>query len=218
MEARLWLDSRLPHGKGMASGAADVCAAIRATTWAMYRGLSPAQIAEIALGVEPSDGIMFPHIAMFDHRDGRSARSLGKPPPMRVLILDFGGGVDTLEFNWVNRDRALRGLECEMVEAVSLIEDGIRGGDPVPIGRGATISALANQRIAFNPHLESALELSEWAGAVGVNTAHSGAVTGMLLTDDEQLVDRAAALALRQLPWLESVMRRRIVSGGVRQQ
>ena len=216
VEARLWLDSRLPRGKGMASSTADVSAAIVATAAAMSEELSPNQIAEIALGIEPSDGVMFPNIAMFDHRQGRVARTLGKPPPMSVVILDFGGGVDTLEFNRVNRDSVLRLLEPEMVEAVSLIEDGIRGGDSVLIGRGATLSALANQKIMFNPHLESALELSERAGAVGVNVAHSGAVIGMLFPDDAALAERAVALAWRQLPGLVSVLRSRIVSGGMR--
>ena len=60
MEARLSLDSRLPRGKGMASSTADVAASITATGAALGRELSPAQVAEIALGVEPSDGVMFP--------------------------------------------------------------------------------------------------------------------------------------------------------------
>ena len=94
VESRLSLDSRLPRGKGMASSTADVAAAVAATAAALCEELSSAQLAEIALGVEPSDGVMFPDIAIFDHREGRIARSLGRSPPMRVLILDFGGIVD----------------------------------------------------------------------------------------------------------------------------
>ena len=213
--ARLWLDSPLPRGKGMASSTADVSAAIVATAAAVGRELSPEQIAKIALGVEPSDGVMFPNVAVFDHRKGRIARSVGQPPPMRVLILDFGGGVDTLEFNQADRDDVLKSLEPEMAEAVSLIEDGISRGDPLRIGRGATVSAQANQRVLFNPHLEPVLELSRELGAVGVNVAHSGTAIGMLFRDDAALVERAAAIARRQLPGLESAMSRRIVSGGV---
>ena len=215
MKGRLWLDSRLPRGKGMASSTADVAAAIVATAAALGWELSPEQIAEIALGVEPSDGVMFPDVAVFDHREGRIARSLGPPPPMRVLILDFGGSVDTLEFNQADRDSVLKRLAPEMAEAVSLIEDGISRGDPLRIGRGATLSAQANQQVLFNPHLEPALELSRELGAVGVNVAHSGTVIGMLFRDDAALVERAAAAARQQLPGLESALPRRIVGGGV---
>ena len=215
MKGRLWLDSRLPRGKGMASSTADVAAAIVATAAAMGRELSPLQVAEIALGVEPSDGVMFPDVAVFDHREGRIARSLGPPPPMRVLILDFGGSVDTLEFNQADRDGVLKRLAPEMAEAASLIEDGISRSDPLRIGRGATLSAQSNQQVLFNSHLEPTLELSREVGAVGVNVAHSGTVIGMLFRDDAALVERAAAIARQELPRMWSAMHRRIVGGGV---
>ena len=200
VDVRLWLDSPLPRGKGMASSTADVAAAIVATGSALGQEFSPAQIAAIALGVEPSDGVMYPNIALFDHLEGRIARTLGPPPPMRVIALDFGGSVDTVEFN---KDRAERRLEHGMEESLALIEDGIRLADPIRIGQGATRSAIANQRLLFNPHLEPVLELSEQAGFVGVNVAHSGAVIGMLFPDDQEVVERAATLARHELPDLQ---------------
>ena len=215
-EARLSLDSKLPRGKGMASSTADVAAAIVATASAMGRELSPAQVAEIALGVEPSDGVMLPNVSIFDHREGRITRNLGPPPPMRVIVLDFGGSVDTLEFNRADRDELLNRLGPEMAEAVSLIEDGILRGDPLRIGRGATVSAQANQQVLFNPRFEAVLELSREVGAAGVNVAHSGTVIGMLFRNDGALVERAAAIAREQLPGLESALRCRIVGGGVK--
>ena len=216
IDVRLWLDSCLPRGKGMASSTADVAAAVVATASAVSQELCPNEIAGIALGVEPSDGVMFPHIALFDHREGRIAKTLGQPPPMWVVVLDFGGSVDTLEFNKVNKDNVLRNLEPDMQEAVALIENGIRLADPIRIGQGATRSAIANQQLLFNPHLEAVFELSSRASSVGVNVAHSGAVIGMLFPDDQLVVERAAALARRELPDLKSALCRRIVSGGVR--
>ena len=215
MNARLSLDSRLPRGKGMASSTADVSAAIVATASATGCQLAPEQIAEIALGVEPSDGVMFPHVTVFDHREGKIARSLGPPPPMRVLILDFGGSVDTLEFNRAKCDELLYRLGPRMKEAVALIEEGILRGDPLRIGRGATVSAQANQQVLFNPHIEPVLELSREVGAVGVNVAHSGTVIGMLFRDDASLAERAVAAVRREFPGLESALHRRITGGGV---
>ena len=216
MAGLLHLDSPLPRGKGMASSTADVAAAIAAVAAAVARPITPMQIAEIALSVEPSDGVMLPGIAVFDHLRGRVARTLGPPPPMRALILDFGGGVDTLEFNQADRDAPLRELAPRMAEAVSLISDGIARGDPLRIGRGATLSAIANQRLLFNPHLELVIEFSRRVGAVGVNAAHSGAVIGLLFPGAAPgPAERAAAEAWRQLPGLRWARHCRIVGGGV---
>jgi L-threonine kinase len=135
---------------------------------------------------------------------------------MRVVVLDFGGEVDTLEFNSTERDGDLKRLEPRMAEAVSLIETGMRKGDISLIGRGATASSTANQEILFNPNLESVLELSNETGAVGVNVAHSGTVIGMLFPDDVSIAENASVLACRRFRLLESVMQRRVTGGGVR--
>ena len=216
LAGRLELDSPLPRGRGMASSTADVSAAIMATARALGVNLSPERVAEIALDVEPSDGVMIPHIAVFDHLKGRIARTLGEPPPMRVVVLDFGGSVDTEEFNQVDRNAVLNRLASRMAEAVSLIEEGIVRGDPLRIGRGATVSAIANQEMLFNPHLEAVLELTLKVGAVGVNVAHSGTVIGMLFPGNASAAEKAVCVARRQLPGLQTAMNRRIVSGGVR--
>ena len=216
MDARLALDSPLPRGKGMASSTADVAASIAATAAAAGRWLEPEQIAEIALGVEPSDGVMFPGIVVFDHREGRIARPLGQPPPMRVLVLDFGGVVDTLEYNRVARDNALKLQAPRMSEAVSLIETGLLRGNPLFIGKGATISAIANQEVSFNPYLDDVLAFSAEVGGYGVNVAHSGTVIGLLLPDQPSLVTHTAAQARRRFDCLESTMRCRVKGGGVK--
>ena len=214
-DARLSLDSILPRGKGMASSTADVAASIAATAAAAGRHLEPEQVAKIALGVEPSDGVMFPGISVFDHREGRIARPLGEPPPMRVLALDFGGVVDTLEFNSVARDKALKSQESRMSEAVSLIETGLLRGNPLFIGKGATVSAIANQEVSFNPYLDDVLAFSAEVGGFGVNVAHSGTVIGILMPDQSSLVTQAAAHARKRFDCLEATLRCRVTGGGV---
>ena len=215
-DARLALDSPLPRGKGMASSTADVAASIAATAAAAGRWLDPKRIAEIALRVEPSDGVMFPGIVVFDHREGRIARPLGQPPPMRVLVLDFGGVVDTLEYNSIARDNALKLQQPWMSEAVSLIETGLLRGNPLFIGKGATISAIANQEMSFNPYLDDVLALSAEVGGYGVDVAHSGTVIGILLPDQTSLVAEVAARAKKLFDCLESVMQCQVKGGGVR--
>ena len=90
--------------------------------------MPPSEIARIALLIEPSDGVMLPGIAKFDHRQGKVADTLGSPPPMRVVALDFGGSVDTLDFNSVNREDTLRRLQPTFEEALALITHGIESG------------------------------------------------------------------------------------------
>ena len=217
VDARLSLSSPVPRSKGMASSTADISASITATASATRPGveISPNEIASIALRVEPSDSVMFPGIALLDHKSGSIMRVLGAPPPMRVLVLDFGGSVDTLAFNGINRDRALNRLEAQFGEALSLIETGIRTSNPAAIGEGATLSAVTNQQLLYKPHLDAVLRLAEEAGAVGVNAAHSGTVLGMLFEDEDSLAENAVSRAWNNLFGIKRIYNRRIVSGGV---
>ena len=215
VDGELCLSSPLPRGKGMASSTADVSAAIGATAAALGREITPLEMAKIALQVEPSDGIMLPQVAMFDHRNGRVVRILGKPPPMRVLVLDFGGRVDTLAFNAVNREDELMRLEDRLQESLSCIVTGIRDGDPEAVARGATISSLANQEILYKPQLEAVIKLAPVIGAAGVNVAHSGTVIGMLFPDAGAGLDDVVAMAREKLPGLKQTFLCRVVSGGV---
>ena len=220
VDARLRLSSQLPRGKGMASSTADVSATIVATAATAValdatRDISPQTVAAIALRVEPSDSIMLPGIAVLDHKRGNIAETLGDPPPMRVVVLDFGGDVDTLAFNGVNRDGILREMQPEFEEALSLIRRGARNGSAADIGAGATRSAIANQRLLYKPQLDAVIRLADDAGAVGVNAAHSGTVLGMLFDDDDALAESAVSRAWETLFGIRRIYNRRIVSGGV---
>ena len=217
VDVQLTLSSPLPRGKGMASSTADVSAAIAATAAALGEeaNMPPTTIARIALQVEPSDGVMLPGIAMLDHKQGRVMSTLGPPPPMRVVVLDFGGNVDTMAFNGVNRDSVLRGMQAEFQEALALIERGVEGGNASDIGEGATCSAIANQGVLYKPQLDAVLRLAKEVGAVGVNAAHSGTVLGLLFEDDLELAEYAVSHAWENLFGIRQIYNRRIVSGGV---
>ena len=134
---------------------------------------------------------------------------------MQVVILDFGGTVDTLQFNDVDVSASLLNSEKVLREAVALISQGIQESDVEKIGRGSTLSARANQAILYKPQLESAIGLASETGAAGVNVAHSGTVIGMLFEDDDMRVRRAASLAWERLAGLKSVRCQRIIGGGV---
>ena len=221
LNARLQLASTLPRSKGMASSTADVAAAIAATAAALRSSLSPRQQADVALSIEPSDGVMLPGIALFDHIEGHIAHSLGTPPPMRVLVLEFAGEVDTQAFNARDRNAGARADEVQFREALDHISSGLASRDPESIGRGATLSSLANQAVLPKPQLPKALELGRAAGAVGVNVAHSGTVIGLLFDANADQIEWAArgtaAFARnRRDSRLPHYRRRRPSAGGTR--
>jgi L-threonine kinase len=198
----------------MASSTADVAGAIYAATWALGRQITPQEAARLALSIEPTDGSLFPHIVLFDHRGGRLWEGLGPCPPLEVVILDFGGEVDTVTFNQVDRSALLRETEPQVAEALAWVREGLARGEPALVGKGATLSALANQRVLYKPQLEAVLEAAEELGALGVNVAHSGTVLGVLL-DPRHHDSQAACRYLRtRFPDLQLCLPRRLVGGG----
>ncbi len=213
----LKLNNAMPRGKGMASSTADMAAASAATAKALGAcpEMNPRDTARLALEIEPTDSVLYPGITLFDHKRGNLIKMLGNIPPMRVAVLDFGGTVDTVEFNRINRDSILNRMQSVHLEAISLIERGIINRNAHDIGAGASLSAIANQEILFKPQLEDVLRLAEDVGAVGVNVAHSGTVIGMLFDDDVALLKAAIYQSWRKLRGIERIYSRRVVNGGI---
>ncbi len=215
VDARLHIQCQVPRGKGMASSTADIVASVEATAAALNSEISPRDQAELALSIEPSDGVMMPGIALFDHIGGQIARSLGSPPDMRVLALEFAGEVDTEAFNAVERLGELQKLEASFREALGLISEGLDRGDCELIGRGATLSALSYQEVLPKPQLPAAIAIGRDAGALGVNVAHSGTAVGLLFSGDTERVAWASKAARREFSDLLAVHDRQLIGGGV---
>ena len=214
--AQLAISSPIPRSKGMGSSSADVAATIAATGQALGALLSPETVARIALSVEPSDGVMFPGIALLDHREGRILDILGPPPPMEIVALDFGGTVDTVRFNAVDRRPLWQSIQADVDEALRLVRAGIREQDPWSLGRGATISARACERVLPKPRLRPVLEFADSVGAAGVNVGHSGTIIGLLLDARQRKGKTVFRLARRSFPEAENVYHCNLVGGGVR--
>ncbi|MDP6227822.1 MAG: GHMP kinase [Dehalococcoidia bacterium] len=215
--ARLSVRSAIPRSKGMGSSSADVAATIAAAGLALGTKLLPDLVARIAASVEPTDGIMFPGIALMDHREGRILEALGPPPPMEIIALDFGGTVDTVEFNSVDRRSVWRSIGTEVDRALELVKDGLRRGDPGTIGEGATISARASQRVSPKPRMPAVLEFAGAAGAVGVNVGHSGTIIGVLLDAGARQGEAVLQQARQAFPDAKAIHRFRLTGGGLQQ-
>lgn len=215
---RLSIRSSLQRGKGMGSSTADVAGAIHAICAAADRAASTDEVADLALGVEPTDGSFLPGIALFDHRAGLIREPLGPPPPIGIVALDFGGEVDTLEFNARNHEKELIQLEPRFATALELVRKGLATGDVSLIGRAATLSALANQAILPKPRLPDVLAFAERIGALGVNVGHSGTVIGVLLDPSHHDLPTVESQLRREFPDLCRTWRCRLIGGGVQLQ
>ena len=215
VRAKLSINNPIPRGKGMASSSADLAAAIAATGLALGEEISPYQIAQIALSIEPTDGIMIPGVALFDHRAGIIRESLGPPPPMEIVALDLGGTVDTVQFNMVDRFQRWQSVDEQTGEALRLLRRGIEEQDPALVGQGASISAEASQTVLAKPRLAEVKEFAESVGAVGVNVGHSGTIMGVLLDARERRGKSTYHKALSAFPDAESVYHFRLLGGGV---
>ena len=215
IHAHLRLENSMPRQKGMASSTADIVASIAATAAALQTDLPIDEQVDIALAIEPSDGIMLPGIALFDYRRGEVTRLLGEPPDIRMLVLEFSGGVDTERFNAMDHTPELRAQSIRFAEAVQLIAEGLAAGDVGRIGRGATMSAVAHQSVLPKTPLPLVLQLATDAGAAGVNVAHSGTVIGLLFDGDTERIAWACERARRRLKGLTAVHAHQLIGGGV---
>jgi len=179
------ISSQIPMEKGMASSTADIIGVCSSIAALLEKEISAEEIAKIALSIEPTDGIMFKEIVCFDHLEGKISETIGKPPDMKILVIDPGTHINTLKFH--KRDNLTElylKIQNQSLEALKLVKRGIKEQNIELIGKGATISALANQRVLFKPYLNLVISISKGMGALGVNVAHSGTVIGVLLPPD----------------------------------
>lgn len=207
----LALESQLPTGKGMAASTADIVAVIQAVSAAIDEELEPEEIAEIAAGIEPTDGIFYPGIVRMNYMTGELLQSYGNAPKMIIAMFDTGGTINTIEFH-----SEYHGHENSPQELLDAIDELDRDFSAQQIGKVATLSALANQHLVHKPQLEEIIEYAKSLGALGVNVAHSGTMMGVLFAADESMnkVLEAAKLIGAKFPHLEYFETERLISGG----
>ena len=181
---RLILQSELPVGKGLASSSADLVATARAISSCFHLPISSSLLATLMCRIEPSDGVMYPGVVSFYHRQGHLREFLGMLPPLTIVGIDEGGEVDTLQFNTVPK-AFTHTEELEYQHLLEVLSDAIRQQDVRLIGQVATRSAVLNQKLNPKRMLSKVMTLCQEVSGLGVVTAHSGTCLGILLSPDE---------------------------------
>ena len=212
VRAEVRVNSPIPRGRGLGSSSADLSAAIAATALALGEELSPYDIAQIALSIEPTGGVMMPGLALFDHRAGMVRETIGPPPAMEIVALDFGGSSRS---DLGGNSQQWRLVDAMTEEALSLIRRGVADKDPALVGQGATIAAEAASRVAPRPRLKEVAEFAREVGAVGVNGGQTEGVTGVLLDATERRGKSTYIKAQQAFPDAETIYHFRLLSGGV---
>lgn len=194
----LTIESELPEGKGLASSSADMVATVRALEVTLGHAIPTELVLATLRTIEPTDGVMYHEFVTFFHRKVELVRRLGFPSSLKVVAIDAGGQVDTIEYNKHNYQ--FTDEECaEYADLLASLESAIRLNDLQQLGRITTRSAILNQKRNPNPYLDRVLEIGQETGALGVVVAHSGPCVGLLfpneLASERQIADARFFLA-----------------------
>jgi len=188
--------SSLPLGKGMSSSTADIGATSLAVATFFGCKLTPNDIARLAASIEPTDGILYKELVLFNALDGQAAAVLGEVPQLKILVLEGRGMVDTITF------RSSRSFIPRVDSAYRLLKEAACRRDWLALGKASTISAGLWQQILPKPHLDKIIEIAAQKGAYGVNIAHTGVALGIIL--DENMEEDELIEPLRQQGILEA--------------
>lgn len=207
-DVSLYRNSQLAGSRGYASSTADILASLYALAACFDLRLSEEEATEIAVSVEPSDGLAWSDLVLMDHRNFSIHRRLGPVPELILAVFDPGGEVDTVEFN-----KKVRPCTPSCHDRIlSDLEKGLAQGDWRRFAKASTDSAMANQSVLFKGDLDLMLSSSFANGALGIVTAHSGTVSGAIFLRDH-LKNRGAFF---WPPELGEPFYVPMVSGGVR--
>ncbi|RAK10575.1 threonine kinase [Halanaerobium saccharolyticum] len=209
------INSQLITGIGMASSTADISAALAAVMLLLKNKVDFKLLKKICLKLEPTDGVFLNGIRFFDHLQGKQNYFIAEAPELDILLLKEKGTVDSLKFNQSEKLAALnKSKEKNTRKSLQLIKKGLKNKNYQLLGSGTILSGLAHQRILYKENLNRLLELVEGQSQIyGVNIAHSGTITGVLVSQDFAAEDLLKKI--KSETELEYLQRVKIISGGI---
>jgi uncharacterized protein involved in propanediol utilization len=177
------LRSDIPPGWGFGSSTSDVVAAFQAVFSALRMEVSEQTLARLAVKAEKaSDSTIFTKNAvLFAHREGEVLQDLGGELP-ECDVLGFntdvsGAGIDTLK----HPPARYTPQEIDTFgDLVKRMRSAIQRQDVYLMAHVATTCARINQTYLPKPRFEHIEGVMNYAGAIGIQIAHSGTVVGLL--------------------------------------
>lgn len=178
----LEMESDIPVGKGCSSSTADMVASIQALASSLSLALKPNYIGRMLTEIEPNDGLHHPGTSIYHHTTGELIARFDYVPPLYILGIDFGGMIDTVEFNRT----LLTWTEAEMKHYAALLDEAqelLRDEDVGGLCRIATESASLWQKANPKRQLDAVMQLMRETGGLGIVNTHSGTYLGILYAD-----------------------------------
>ncbi len=167
----------------MASSSADLVATARAFESSLGRAIPMEQLLALLRTIEPSDGVMYPEFVTFFHRKVELGRRLGSPSALKIIAIDEGGEIDTIEYN--QRNQVFTDRECaEYAELLQTLERAIFEDDLAELGRVTTRSSLLNQERRPKRYLDQIMAIGKEVQALGIVATHSGPCLGLIFPDE----------------------------------
>ena len=218
LDAHTFIGESIPQTGTLGHGSAERTAAIAAAALALGQNLPPETIAEIALSAAPTAGVMLPGLAILDHYGGQILETLGPPPPMELVALDFGAAGIPADTTPDDYRRRWQSQQETGAAALALLRQGIANADPSLIGQAATLTAhaaaAAYPELAAGWRLDEAANFARHIGAAGI-LAGRGPV-GILLDATQRRGKSAYRRAADAFPHNLTLSHYRVLAGGVR--
>lgn len=184
--ATVRLGSEIPHARGMGSSTADVAGVIAGVAAAAGVELSPQELVALMTRVEPSDSSPLCGLWAIDHVGGRRAQRLATmPAEWWLAVVDSGVPVRTVD------------VHAGCGPGPSLPAGVLRGTDwqdPVALARVASESAMRSQERLPHPAFNTMRSVGRRLGALGLCSAHSGSLCGLICAGSAAAVEARAAL------------------------
>lgn len=192
----LHVDANIPVGKGLSSSTADMVASVQALERCLSLSFKESYVSQMITEIEPNDGLHYAGSCAYHHSLGELLWQSDFVPQVRILGVDLGGKIDTVEFN----HRVVEWTREEMesyAELLATAKQAYEEESTSKVCEVATQSALKWQKCIFREELDQILAIMEETEALGVVNTHSGTYVGLLYAvDRNDLAD--AELKLRE--------------------
>lgn len=177
-QLNLHFERSIPIGKGLSSSTADMLATLRALEQAFGFSLSPLNISNIFKKIEPHDGVMYNNSVAYNHRQGKLLKDLGHIPDFKLVVLDFGGHVDSISYNHSLQfsDKITKKYDKLYQKCI----DAYLEKNDRLIAKCATKSLKLDLKTNPHPLREELLKRYKEYGALGLINTHSGTCVGLI--------------------------------------
>ncbi|QIY90732.1 GHMP family kinase ATP-binding protein [Chryseobacterium gallinarum] len=173
----------IPVGKGFSSSTADLNAAIKALEAFLDKKFSELEISEFFKQVEPHDALMYRSCVGYNHREGKLLNNFNYIPKFKIIVVDFGGEVDTITYN---KDLFIPDNCCFYYDLLyKKCADAFDEKNDKEIALCATNSLEIFLKWNKDDKRLKLLDIYKEYEALGVINTHSGTCVGLIYSENE---------------------------------